>query len=390
MERTKLQIIAVAALCAALGLVRATCWAEDKAKAGPIEQLAERLSAVFQFRIEAAQLVLNREAWEEKAEPQRKSFRDAMKSMAKSNDARQQANAAQMKAVYEQWLTSPTLGYLVSDICNDLSRNEPPMVMQNGRRPSLFIRNAESFSCWFEMRRVRLSARGNNDVERIELAENDSPRALRFSNDSKDGFRIEFTDGDNNLIVLQQHLDSFAALIIRDDKMLCETSDTFVAFVRKHRELVSEFVLPNLEKVGIRPMLPLESADVRTAALEMLIRPQGDDISSDRKKYEEYRKRITGLLNTTRLLGAPLKKVADTEQTSEVARKTVVGFDLLKDPEYLVSMLDSAKESELSIIAGRLEQLTGEKFGPDAAAWKKWADEEHEHKSRRKLQRSTE
>jgi hypothetical protein len=387
MRRMKLQIVAVASLCAGFWPAHASCWARDQAKPGPIEQIADGLSAIFQFRIEHGQLVLDRESWEAKAEPQRNSFRAAMKNQAPSNDARQQANVAQMKAVYEQWLSSPTLGYLVSDVFNDLSRTEPQMVIQNGRVPRQFTRNADSFSCWFEARRIRLSARGNNDAERIELSEKDSPCALRFSNDSKDGFRIEFTDGDNNLIVLQQHPDSFAALIIRDEKMLCETSETFVAFVRKHRKLVSEFMLPNLARVGVRPMLPLESEEVRRAALELMTARKAVEVDPDRETYERYRKQITGLLQSRGLFSGQMKKIGDQEQTSQQARKTVVAFDLLNEPEYLVSLLDGAGVSELPVVFTRLEQLTGEKIGPDAAAWKKWLQENN---SRAKLPRPTE
>src|SRR5262249_30040184 len=159
--------------------------------------------------------------------------------------------------------------------------------------------------------------------------------------------RLEFTDGDKNLMVLQQHPGSFAVLIIRDEKMICETSETFVAFVCKHRELVAEFVLPSLARVGIRPMLPLESPEVCSAALESLTATTNAGADSNQKAYEQFLKQVTGFLQSNRLLSDHGKKLAEQTQQNQLARNTVVAFDLLNDPEYVVSLLQIARASEL-------------------------------------------
>jgi hypothetical protein len=411
MGRTKLQIVASAWLCAAFVLTVPQCLAEGPAKPSPIESLADRLSVIFQFRIERGQLVLDRELWEAKAAVQRKAYRDSIKNSTPSDDPRQKAVEARRKAAIEQMLTTPALSFPIIEVWSELIRTEPQMIVQAGRIPRFFSRTAERFSCGFQGRAVRFSARGNDEAEKIDLSEIDSPRALYFADDPAEGFRLEVTDGDNNLIVFQQHPDSFAALILRDNQMLTETSKTFVEFVRKHRELANDFIFPRLARVGICLVWPIEDKKVSNAAMYMLISPQDADLDPDEliaglestdldartqtrrlllATYEQHRQLIAKRLEAKVLSDdaqVELKKVVDSVQNRKVARQTVIVFDLLNEPEFLASLLNDADARETQILLGRLERATGEKLGTDPDAWKTWI---RENKLRAKTQRTAE
>ena len=54
-------------------------------------------------------------------------------------------------------------------------------------------------------------------------------------------------------------------------------------------------------------------------------------------------------------------------------RQTIAAFDLVNDPQYVVSFLEDADPKEFVKIVRHLEQISGQKLGTDPAAWKEWA-----------------
>ena len=55
-------------------------------------------------------------------------------------------------------------------------------------------------------------------------------------------------------------------------------------------------------------------------------------------------------------------------------RQTIAAFDLVNDPQYVVPFLeDAGTQKKFVKIVRHLEQISGQKFGTDPAAWKEWA-----------------
>src|SRR5205085_10383351 len=72
---------------------------------------------------------------------------------------------------------------------------------------------------------------------------------------------------------------------------------------------------------------------------------------------------------------AALGQISAAWSDLPLAEQTMTALDLANDPVYVVSLLDAMDARELAIVGGRLEKLTGQNFGSDAAKWKAWAHE---------------
>jgi hypothetical protein len=420
MGRTKPTIGAIVWLCVAVISMLAAQLSERPAAAagGSIYPLAETLAPIFDFQIEKGQLVLNRAAWEKTADQGRKQAIDSMnanlqrqqkvtledilrmKEEGKNQGVVQQAlmqmqRQDQVKAYAKQMANLPDLYFL----CNTVWQKAYSSGGMNGNNPrGNMIRPGDgTFSQSFQGSELSFQASGTTESERIQICETRSPNALYFSNDDIDGFRLEWTTADNDLIVLQQHPDSFAVLTIRNEKIFSDSAETFVAFVQTHRELMTDFIFPELARVGIRLALPPSNPAVRAAALNFLENSAEGSVdieqllnevaSADRKtreraqnliaaNYEQFETAIEERLQSKVLsIGArsPLVKIVESQNKSRTPRQTVVAFGLLEDPQYLVSLLEDADPRAFVEIIHRLEKLTGQKLGTDPEKWKAWA-----------------
>jgi hypothetical protein len=305
---------------------------QQASAAGQIEKLAEPLAAIFDFQIEQGQLVLNRAAWEKPAGEARKQSIDSMNASLERNQKKmtleeilklkqggknpglvQQAmqqlrQQDQIKAYAKRMAVVPDLCFLFSNVRNKAfgqfgARTDNP-------RGNMASYGDGVFSQSFEASDLSMQATGTLKAERIQIRQTNSPNALYFANDDIDGFRLEVTTTNNDLIVLQQHADSFSVLTIRNEKIFSDSSATFVAFVQNHRELMTDFIFPELSRVGFRPALPTDSPAVRAAALNLLANSSQERVeikkvfaelsSTDRKTRENAQSMIRTTSNSNR------------------------------------------------------------------------------------------
>jgi hypothetical protein len=418
MERIKL-LIGVAWLCAASTLLFSLGQQNAAAADGAIERLSESLAPFFHFQIKDDQLVLDRDAREAAADGLRQQALDplkkniersdqlaakmeeTLKKEAKDSAAYKQAlmqmtQQQQLKAYVKRMDDMPAAYFLFSDLQR---RAVAQFGMVNNSRGSPMRFGDRSFSQSFQSNAVSMQVTASQNSERIQIEETTTPRSLYFSSDELDGFRLELTTADNDLIVLQQHPDSFAVLTIRNGKVFSESAESFLGFVKENRELMTSFVFPALAKVGIRPAPPIYELPVRDAAMTLLQYAAGADVDTEKliadltsenreacerakntliANYEQFQSVVKAQLQMDSLpteKRRQLERLVDLQQITSEARGIVATFDLLNDPAYLVSLLDDADPRDFVRIVRRLEKVSGQKLGTNPAAWKAWVKE---------------
>jgi hypothetical protein len=212
------------------------------------------------------------------------------------------------------------------------------------------------------------------------------------------GFRIQISNREGEMISIREGASGhFSMMVVANDRLHAGQAESFVAFVRENRRLMDRDILPMLAKFRIRPILPSDANIVRnlvsTTLIETAEESKGkqllDDLTSDNR---EVRERGALLLNnryplykdlvektedqsTSAELKASLARIAAAWSDLPLAEQTMTALDLANDPVYVVSLLEAMDARELAIVGGRLEKLTGQNFGFDAAKWKAWAQE---------------
>jgi hypothetical protein len=156
-------------------------------------------------------------------------------------------------------------------------------------------------------------------------------------------------------------------------------------------------VLPVLEQLGIRLLLSPQAPPVRQAVLAQVLRTPENlveakqllaELDSEKfavrerasrllsKGFEVYKDLIRERLQdpaTSLETRNRLQKVVSAHADAERVGQVVAAFDLTRDARYLVSLLDHVDAAESPRLIRHLEQVTGQKLGPDPAAWKEWA-----------------
>jgi hypothetical protein len=390
--------IAAIGLCIALLSAPQISLAADAVKAdSPIESLAVPLAAIFDFRIENGQLAMDRKEWEATArEKQRQAVADRLAYLLRVPDGMQLDEAEKQKrremaqAVGKHLADMPALSYLFGDVHAAVVNKFKPV---DSYIRAATPRDAEEFADPFEGEKISYSARATKLFERMRFAEAKSRRALYYAVE-EDSFRLELTDGDDNLIILQQRPESFSVLAIRGNQPVCKSGESFTAFARKHREWFEGEILPALARVGVRPVLPSDALPVRETALQVLenssdVDPDPEELlreleSDDRETrqkahgalvsfYEQCEELIDERLQSNDLspeLQAALDKVIVAQRPSKLPRQTIVAFELLNDPEFLVSLFDVAIERDIPNISRQLEKITGQQLGANPEKWK--------------------
>jgi len=210
-----------------------------------------------------------------------------LKNEAKDSAAYKQAlmqmtQQQQLKAYVKRMDDMPAAYFLFSD----LQRRAVAQfgMVNNSRGSPMRFGDRSFFPSHSRATRSRCRLRASQNSERIQIDETSTRRSFYFSSDEFDGFRLELTTADNDLIVLQQHPDSFAVLTIRNGKVFSESAESFFfGFVKKKSRADDELCLPGLGESGYSPC-PRRSTSFqfRDAAMTMLQYEAGSDIDMEK------------------------------------------------------------------------------------------------------------
>lgn len=338
--------------------------------AGELPKVRKQLEKVFQFTLKGSHLAINRQAW---------------------------GTPAKEKPPGGGFLAPPAVvgGFPAAPPIEGVFQAIQASAGANGSGMSIGGNNREvSFSG--PNLSGRLGTQG--DSVRLILDETASPqRTLEFNDDGRGGFRIQLSDPDGDLLLLNQSRGgSFAVVSMHGGQVFADQGESFLAFFRKNRKEMETRILPTLDKFGIQPLLNPSTPKARKAVLALLSRtPEAEDegrrlladLDSDtfevreraarslNERYEIYKDLIQDRLKDRSLsleVQKRLRDIAARHADSAWVGQTIAALDLLQDPGYLVSLLDEASAKESPGLIRQLEKTTGKKLGPEPAAWKEW------------------
>jgi hypothetical protein len=237
------------------------------------------------------------------------------------------------------------------------------------------------------------------EVVTVRLSEKASPaRTLEITDDPQGGFRLLLTADDGNIVLINQAASGAASLAcVVGGKSAVASGKSFAEVFSQNREVFETIVMPAIEHVGVGLSLSANTPLVRARVVSLLMplseaekaaaaKLLGDLASPDFATRETAREALSARLDRyealirehsqaegvskdvqftlEQLLGA-----ADAEPT----RKLIAEMKLLEDAEFLISILEAIDADARKVVTAHLTKLTGESFGEDVEAWKKWA-----------------
>jgi hypothetical protein len=96
------------------------------------------------------------------------------------------------------------------------------------------------------------------------------------------------------------------------------------------------------------------------------------------ERFEIYKDLIEEKLKNSSIsqeAASRLHKIMSAHPDAQKVSQTIAALDLMRDPVYLIGLLDEAAPAERSKVVSQLESVTGQRLGEDAAAWKRWLSE---------------
>ena len=236
---------------------------------------------------------------------------------------------------------------------------------------------------------------------RFIFEENKSERRyfeLRDNNKGAISFEFAF---DKLFLLLQQSENGQTHLIFRQDgKTEIYSKENFYQFVKDHPGVTNKVLLPLFKRLGIKLQFGKHDARVMKAITDILKLKQADSKQTfkillselDSKSYQTRKNASAKLAAGYQLWAsqieihlndpglspeakASLREIVSANTKTEI-EQFIRDSQLLTSPEYLVMLLGILDKSESQLISDQLEEITGQSFGNDAAAWKNWLDKQ--------------
>ncbi|MCI0684786.1 MAG: hypothetical protein L0Y71_22035 [Gemmataceae bacterium] len=330
---------------------------------GVLNKAAPQFEQIFQFTFDGPRLKLDRRSW---GDPPKKP----------------------PKLVINSFNSGPPIESIFNQIRADAGRvNSSGMSVSNRHREINFSGGA-----------LNGRLRTSGDQVRMELEEVESPqRMLEWSDDGQGSMRLMISNQDDDLLLLQQTKQgTFRMAGFIGGKSITAHGDNFLAMYRQERLLMDSHVLPVLQALSIR-LIPSPSAPaMKKAVLALLARTPATladgkkllaDLDSEKfairdkaskalnERFEIYKDIIQERLKDSSIsqeAAARLQKIMALHPDAPKVSQTIAALDLLRDPVYLVGLLDEAPPPERAKVVEQLTLVTGQRLGDDAAAWKRW------------------
>jgi hypothetical protein len=347
---------------------------------------------IFKFNLVDGRLRIDLDVWKQRAEEIKKEFAEAAETAkAQAEQVRQNPQAAmqlQQALIMRQLLLRssltppPPLVFIFEKIKEQAQRSSRgfgsggPSGSGSGDRmhwQSTFA--GDVFSGSLNM---------TNDSENIVLQEAQSPRRqLEIHLEATATFEVKLTNREGDVISLRQERGgNFIMLAMIGDAIFADQRDSFAAFVRANRRVVSNEILPALSQIGFEPILPPDSPGVRHAVVASLlsaneIQAEGKrliaDLNSDdydtrerasqslTARYDLYKELVQAALDNpsnSPEVQARLNALVQPSHSVLQPIDTATALDLAHDPSYIKSLLDETHAEIRPRLAEQLEKVT--------------------------------
>jgi hypothetical protein len=244
----------------------------------------------------------------------------------------------------------------------------------------------------------RLRVQG--ELIRLELEETAAPhRSLELTDDGQGATRL-LLSGEGDLILVQQtRAGACTVAAAGGGKSFIAQGDSFLALYKQHRQAVDAQVLPALHGLAVALIPSSATPQMKNAVLALLTRTPESleegkklmrDLDSEKfqtrdkaskllnERFEVYKDLIQEKLKDSTLsqeTASRLAKIMAAHPDAQKVSQTIAALDLLRDPAYLVGILEEAAPEQRAKVAAQLEAVTGQRLGSEVAAWKRWLAE---------------
>lgn len=284
----------------------------------------------------------------------------------------------------------------------------PPAEMAFERLKAIVGYGSSSSSTGSSGRKQEFSGRGlaarmqlSGESFRVLLEEEEAPgRTLILRDDGLGDVQIVLADAKGRLLlaVNQSSEGQFRVAHIAGGEVFAEGAASFEDFHARHRRYVEKRLFPLLKHVGVVLPWTRYAPQVRRAVLDKIRRPltpgqielarklirQLNDDSF--KKREEATKALSANFGRYRDLieqaakeptlspeaASRLGKIVAENSDRDQVDQFIAARKLTEDVGYLVYLMQEVEEGERAEVARALKDLTGQRLGPDPAAWRKW------------------
>lgn len=165
------------------------------------------------------------------------------------------------------------------------------------------------------------------------------------------------------LTIAQKHDGRISLQFLNKEDHASLQAGTFSELLAANKELLQKKVFPVLAHVGVR-LPPFLDPILKEGVIKLLSFDKDKGLLD--KAILEYRENYDDVASLGQYASA-----IDDLKVSELRLITVLG--LVDDPGFLSNLLGQVNvEQEKELIALRLEKLTGQHLGKDAAAWAAW------------------
>ena len=252
----------------------------------------------------------------------------------------------------------------------------------------------------FSSRELSGAAVVTNDNLRFEFTENNGDeRNFKISDNGEGQIKFEFSFDNLFIRLVQSDTGKTQLIYIDNDQADVYVGDTFFEFMKLNPRVSEELLFPLLKRLGVKTPLGRKDPRILAAAiirLERMNAPNNKnvaelikDLDSDsyqvrqaaskdlNKGYEQWSVTIKKHAEDTKLsleARVRLKEIVDEKGENEIAN-LINGMRLLDSPDFLVSVLESANDTQKASVVKQLEKVTDQTHGTDLQAWKKWLQE---------------
>lgn len=249
---------------------------------------------------------------------------------------------------------------------------------------------------------MRLSAglTVSGDSFRLRVQEEAAPwRMLQVHCDREGSLRIALLSADSDLVLMltQDAAGAVKVLHLAGDEAVRGRGENFLSYYRENRRYVEDELFALLGHVGVATALGRNNPRVAAAVVAELRAPPAGDrrreaerlisqldsgsyaqrqeatrkLSADYPRYFQYVEEALRGETGSEEMKARLKKIAAENRDRAKVQRLIASLDLLNDPHYLVELLERTKGKDRQLVVARLEQITKQKLGADAKAWRK-------------------
>lgn len=270
------------------------------------------------------------------------------------------------------------------------------------------MRNNGEFYCSFKSREMNGNINYTNDMFTMSLEENIIfKRTLELQNKSNNYISLTLTlkSEKKEILSLQQDDNGKISIKIQNEEKSAEDkedginlkADSFVQLYLDNQKVMEDVVYPVLRKLGIGVEASIESEKVRNKALTLILLMDKADADKAKqlikqldadnfesreaaskaldKDFKLYEKSIIDAAsdngNTAEVIER-LNKILKAHPSEDNSQKIIQSLNLMDNPMFLIRLLSDANEQQKPLVVATLETVTGQKFGADIAAWKKW------------------